>query len=332
MKKINKKTKLLIIGITLLIAAIIGFFIINNTNKPNEKNINKETEKIKENITPLMYEITKDGSKNKIYLFGSIHIANTDELNFPKYINDAYSNSKYLACEFDLVDYQKDQEKMLQAVGDLIYSDGTTIKEHLNNETYNKLIKFLKEKGMYAEMYEIYKPIFFQSLITSKMANDSKIKTTDGIDEYFLNKAKKDNKKILEVESYDYQTKLLTSFSDKLNEILLTDLIDKYDEEVQSLKDLYNAWKKGDIAKIIQESNEELEIKSNYSKEEIDLIKDYNKKLLDDRNINMTNKLIEYFNNNYDTFYMVGAAHLVGDNGIAHLLETKGYTVKQISN
>lgn len=330
--KLKKQTKYIILSITLLIAITIGIIITQIINKQEKEATIKEKEEIKEKITPLMYEITKDGNQNKIYLFGSIHIANTDKLDFPKYVNDAYNNSKYIACEFDLVEYQKDQNKILEAIQDLIYSDGSTIKDHLSENTYNKLVNFLKEKQMYSEIYDIYKPMFFESLITNIIANDTKINTDDGIDTYFLNKAKKDNKTILEVESYDYQVKLLNSFSDKLNELMLIDLIDNYDQEVQSLKDLYEAWKKGDIEKLIEESNEELEIKSNYTKEEIQIIKNYNKQLIDDRNVNMTNKLIEYFNNNYNTFYMVGAAHLVGNQGIAHLLETKGYTVKQISN
>ena len=326
----SKKKKYTIIGIIILLALAIGIIttiIINNSS--GETPI-KDTKTNKENITPLMYEVTKEGSNNKIYLFGSIHMADTDKFNFPDYLTNAYNKSQYLACEFDIVEYQKDQEKMLQGIQDLIYNDGTTIKDHLSKDTYNKLVTFLKEKEMYTEMYDIYKPIYFESLITSIMANEAKIKINDGIDTYFLDKAKTDNKTILEVESYDYQIKLLSTFSDQLYELLISDLLDKYDEEVQSLKDLYDAWKKGDIERIVKASNDELEIKSNYTKEEINIIKDYNKKLLDDRNINMTNKLIDYFNNNYDTFYMVGAAHLVGDKGIAKLLQEKGYNVKQM--
>lgn len=326
----SKKKKFIIIGIIILVALAIGILttqIINNSSKETPI---KDTKTIKENITPLMYEVTKEGSNNKIYLFGSIHMADTDKFNFPDYLTNAYNQSKYLACEFDIVEYQNNQENMLQAMQDLIYNDGTTIQDHLSKDTYNKLVTFLKEKGMYTEMFNIYKPVYFESLITSIIANEAHIKINDGIDTYFLNKAKKDNKTILEVESYDYQIKLLSTFSDKLYELLLTDLLDKYDEEVQSLKDLYDAWKKGDIERIINASNDELEIKSNYTNEEINIIKDYNKKLLDDRNINMTNKLIEYFDNNYNTFYMVGAAHLVGDKGIAKLLQEKGYTVTQM--
>ena len=326
----SKKKKYTIIGIVILLALAIGIITTIIINNSSSETPIKDTKTNKENITPLMYEVTKEGSNNKIYLFGSIHMADTDKFNFPDYLTNAYNKSQYLACEFDIVEYQKDQEKMLQGIQDLIYNDGTTIKDHLSKDTYNKLVTFLKEKEMYTEMYDIYKPIYFESLITSIMANEAKIKINDGIDTYFLDKAKTDNKTILEVESYDYQIKLLSTFSDQLYELLISDLLDKYDEEVQSLKDLYDAWKKGDIERIVKASNDELEIKSNYTKEEISIIKDYNKKLLDDRNINMTNKLIDYFNNNHDTFYMVGAAHLVGDKGIAKLLQEKGYNVKQM--
>ena len=61
------------------------------------------------------------------------------------------------------------------------------------------------------------------------------------------------------------------------------------------------------------------------------LVAEYNKLLLFDRNIGMANKLKEYFNDNKKVFYMVGAAHLVGDKGIAKLLENDGYNVKKVN-
>ena len=45
----------------------------------------------------------------------------------------------------------------------------------------------------------------------------------------------------------------------------------------------------------------------------------------------MKNKLEEFFNEDKKVFFMVGAAHLVGENGIANLLVQDGYTVKQIN-
>ena len=78
-------------------------------------------------------------------------------------------------------------------------------------------------------------------------------------------------------------------------------------------------------------SDDDIDIEDSYTDEQKKQIEDYNKKVIDERNTFMANKLIEYFNNNQDVFYMVGALHLVGDKGIAHQLQEKGYTVKQLN-
>jgi uncharacterized protein YbaP (TraB family) len=323
----NKK-KIIIIIISAIVIGVLSWII-------GTKFLNKqEEEKILEKgqITPLMYEITKEGSNNKIYLFGSIHVANLNEFDFPKYIIDAYQNSHYLACEADIVEYQKDNEKLMNEALKMMYQDGTTIKDHISNETYNKLINFLTEKGLYTPLYDYYKPYFFESLLTVAMTSDAKINANTGIDTYFLQEAKKDNKTILEVESVDFQNNLLFSFKDELYELIINETIDNYDNEVNSLKELYQAWKKGNVNDIMKFSNDDMDIEDSYTDEQKKQIEDYNKKVIDERNAFMTNKLIEYFNNNQDVFYMVGTLHLIGNDGIANLLTKEGFTVKQINN
>ena len=91
------------------------------------------------------------------------------------------------------------------------------------------------------------------------------------------------------------------------------------------MNELYKYWKEGNVEQLIDILiNTDTE---GYTKEDLALMEQYNKKMLDERNVGMKEKLEEYFNNNYTVFYMVGTAHLIGDNGIAKLLETDGYTV-----
>ena len=45
----------------------------------------------------------------------------------------------------------------------------------------------------------------------------------------------------------------------------------------------------------------------------------------------MTEKAIEYFNDNKDVFYMVGAAHIIGDKGIVNNLKKQGFIIKQVN-
>ena len=54
------------------------------------------------------------------------------------------------------------------------------------------------------------------------------------------------------------------------------------------------------------------------------------KKLLDDRNVIMTGKMEEYLKGKDPIFVVVGAAHIIGDKGIAKQLRDKGYKVDQV--
>ena len=58
--------------------------------------------------------------------------------------------------------------------------------------------------------------------------------------------------------------------------------------------------------------------------------KSLEKKLLDDRNVAMTAKIEEYLKGKDPIFVVVGAAHIIGDKGIAKQLRDKGYKVDQV--
>ncbi len=318
----NKKIIPLILGIILI--GVVSYFLITKVfNKKEEEVIEKEK------ITPLMYEVTKEGSNNKIYLFGSFHILDLNKIEFPKYLLDAYQNSDYIACEFDIVEFLKnvDQQKLAE---EMMYSDGTTLDDHLSKETYDKVVKYMKDTFAYSEnITRFLKASQIQSLITTKVLEKMGVIANNGVDTYFLNKAHEDNKKILEVESYELQTEAFDKVSDEYYELAINQILDNMDDAVKEMKKLYDAWKSGDeealIDLAVNVDNDELTDK------EKQIMKEYNQILLDERNIKMTEALEEYFNDNKKVFYMVGAAHLVGPNGIAKQLEKDGYKVVKVN-
>jgi uncharacterized protein YbaP (TraB family) len=54
------------------------------------------------------------------------------------------------------------------------------------------------------------------------------------------------------------------------------------------------------------------------------------KRLLTDRNYKMAGKIEQYLTTDNTYFVVVGAGHLVGDEGIVRLLQTKGYKTRQL--
>jgi len=73
--------------------------------------------------------------------------------------------------------------------------------------------------------------------------------------------------------------------------------------------------------------NEDL---SGYTEKEVKVIKEYNKMMITDRNINMADKAKQYLSQGKDVFYVVGAMHMVGKNGIVKLLTDAGYKVEPV--
>ena len=303
----------------------------NNTEKEKEKEKKQEKDNISNTVSPILYEVTKEGSTNKMYLFGSIHATKKDGIKYPEYVLNAYNNSHYIACEVNIYDYQNNLEAQVNSTKQLLLTDGTTVKDHLSNETYTKVVDFLTKKKLYNKVYEAYSPYIFVSLIANSLVDDANLDASNAVDMTFLKKATEDKKNIIEVESIESQYKLLTSFDDTLYDLMLNENIDNYNTAVNDLKNLYDAWEKGDVTKLITMAGDEFENKDEYTTEQKKAIEEYNNALVNNRNNEMAKKAIQYFNNNQDVFYMVGILHIIGDNGIAKQLENQGFTVKQVS-
>ena len=325
-EKRSKKSLIIVSIIVLLMIAVGVYFLI--TKVFNKEDTPKEPEKPvveKEKITPLMYEITKEGSTNKIYLIGSIHFAQISKIEFPKYVMDAYTNSPYLACEFNILKFLREVDQT-ELTKDYYYTAPDSLDKHVSKESYDKIIKYFKDNlNLEEEQTKLYSLSFIEDYLTQTILGKTEIGNSEGVDQYFLEKAEKDGKNILEVESYEFQAGIEKSFPERIKELSIIDAIDNTEKGIEEMNELYKYWKEGNVEQLIDILiNTDTE---GYTKEDLALMEQYNKKMLDERNVGMKEKLEEYFNNNYTVFYMVGTAHLIGDNGIAKLLETDGYTV-----
>ncbi len=273
------------------------------------------------------WEVSSKNSDVKLYLFGSIHAADDTAYPLPDSIMNAYNSSKYLAVECDIIEYQNDYSRLTADAANMIYSDGSTVKDHLDKNVYEGIKKILEDNGQYMQIYDYMRPYAWMSLVDNVFLEKSGLISDKGLDNYFLTKAKKEKKAILEIESAEFQMQLLSGFSDELMNLLLKSYVEDPQKNINALKDLYANWKAGDLDKILQDSEAD---DATLTAKEKALVADYNKKLLTDRNKSMADKAEQYMNEKKTVFYVVGAAHMCGDDGIVSLLEKRGYTVKRL--
>jgi len=265
-----------------------------------------------------MWKVTS--KTNEIHLLGSIHALKPGMYPLNKNILAAYDKSEILAVELDINNVNPGALMGMMATA--MYKGDDSLDKHLNKETYAKLQKVMKEFGLpesaYSKMTPWWLTMSMAEMGLRKIGADPK----SGIDLHFLNKAKADKKKVVELEGFVFQLKLFQDLSDKLpNELIKFSLADA-DKMEENFDSMVTSWKNGDakaLAKVFEELDKDKGLKK------------ISKVIMHDRNNTMTESVKGYIKSGKKHFVVVGAGHLVGETGIVAQLKKAGYKVEQVS-
>ena len=281
----------------------------------------------------MMWEVTSSETNAKLYLLGSIHIAKKELYPLNKTITNAFNNSNSLIVEVDTIAFENNREAVKKISEDMIYSDGTTIEDHISDsalELLNERVENGGIKGILKGYEYYYKPMALYSVLANEIYESYGYKSQYGIDEYLLKEAKKKNMEIIELETAEFQYDVLFNLPDPIQSAMLESALAPKESEKELFAKLFDAWEKGDVEafKELSDKSEEEDRKSlNHEDEKYYL--EYQKALIDDRNATMVEKAIELLKGDKTYFYVVGSAHMIGDNGIIQALIDKGYKVEK---
>lgn len=260
-----------------------------------------------------------EGKGTEIYVGGSIHILRDKDFPLPEEFYEAYKNSEILVFETDINEainpsnFQKVQKSMF-------YQDDTTLKNVLNEVTYNKLDSVCKQYEL--DLSSMNKLKFRVSSVILSITYQQLKKigaTSEGVDKHFMNKAENDKKGFLYLETYEKQL----SFIEKMgvgneNEFVMYSIRD-LQESNEKFVEMIEAWKTGD-SKLM---TEELSVFQN------DYPEIYNT-LVKERNDDWIIQLENLLQTPETKFVIVGALHLNGTDGVLQQMKAKGYKINQL--
>ncbi|MEW6002624.1 MAG: TraB/GumN family protein, partial [Nitrospirota bacterium] len=153
-----------------------------------------------------------------LYLLGSIHFLKKEYYPLNKEIEDAFSKADVLVVEANINDMG--QIDILKFAESAFYPDNETLEKNVSRETFEYVQKASGRLGIPLELVNRQRPWLLALTLTSFELIKSGFDPDYGLDKYFLSKTR-GKKKILELESLDYQINLLSSFSDKEQELFL---------------------------------------------------------------------------------------------------------------
>ena len=254
-------------------------------------------------------------AKATVYLAGSFHMLRASDYPLPAEFFRAYNDSRKIIFEVPPGETES-PEYMERFLSLAIYNDGTTLKEHITTAAYAKAESFCKERNYPLEQYQFFKPTFLVMTLTVSEMNKIGADPQKGIDNFFKDKVVQDGKATGSLETVDQQISLLTSMDAGLGSDQILESIEELKQIEVMLGELLAVWRKGDEAKM-----EELYIK------DLKLYPKLYQTLIVDRNNKWVRNIEVYLNGSGNTMVVVGAAHLVGADGLVNLLRKRGYKV-----
>ena len=257
------------------------------------------------------------GRTNSVYLLGSVHFLKKSDYPLAPVIENAFSNSAIVAFETDINKLQ-DLDVQMQLMKKSQLPAGQTLRQQLSTNTYAAFQQHLKRAGFDEIIFQQFKPALAAMTLEVLAMQKAGLDPSQGLDQHFFQVADKAGKKIVPLETVDFQIDLITGFSAEEGELIMKTTLEDIDTTDKLLGELINSWRTGDA--------EALQNLLNHAMKDAPAIF---KRLVTDRNRQWVPKIEEWARADQSVIVIVGAGHLVGPEGVVELLRKKGLKVVQ---
>lgn len=258
------------------------------------------------------------GKGGVVYLIGSIHVMTPDFYPLSPVLEAAFKDSDLLVEEVDMAEMLDPMAQMKILSRGMLPGD-QSLDKLLSPATLALVRKATGDLGAAGGPLMRFKPwmlaVALQGLELAKAGFDPEL----GLDKHFYDQAKEAGKSVQGLETADYQVSVFDGMTMEQQDRMLAQTIKELQTELASVGKLADAWKVGDAATVERIVQAELKAEP--------LIY---QRLLVDRNKNWLPKIEALFARRGRALVVVGAAHLVGPDGVVAMLRAKGYTVEQL--
>lgn len=253
--------------------------------------------------------------ETSVYLLGSIHALKAEAYPLPAAIESAFDDAEVLVFEVDLDDMNGAAFEML-AAGSL--EAGRTLEQELGPELWTELGTAAADAGLDPAMLQFMKPWMAALSVAAIELNAAGYLSSHGLDSYFSRRAEETGRERSALETVEFQIGLFTGLSPEESATFLRYTLAELETLVPVLDELYQRWLVGDVGPV-----------EDLMGQEFADFPDLYRTLVTERNHRWMGRVEELLAGERDAMVVVGALHLVGDEGLVALLRDRGYTVTQ---
>ena len=256
-------------------------------------------------------------SVGALYLAGSIHALGSSAYPLDPAFDRAFEASATLVEEINLA-----EAGLLTLAPDLLgkgmRQDGRTFDRVVSAETARLVSERLKDTPLSMEMIQPMKAWMVNLMIGALETERAGLDPEFGLDKHFFDKATASGKTIIGLETAASQIDRLDRMPEAVQEQMLLGGLRDLDAERKSLTSLLSSWQRGDATAVEAIVLAGLRaFPAAYAS------------LIVERNREWMPQLDSCLATRSSCFVVVGAAHLVGPDGLLAMLQKKGYRLEQ---
>ena len=268
---------------------------------------------------PLLWKVSD--ADNSIYLLGSFHLLK--ETDYP------LAASTYAALEdaervvFELSPAEMNDPRLARKMAAAaMRTDGQTLQQSLPASTWAALSVYTAQRKLPIANFQPYETWFVSLLVGMTEMQAVGLNPQLGLDKHFAERAVAAGKPVTGLETGEQQIALFDGMGEKEQLQALQDTLSEVANIKTEIGKLHDLWRAGDAEALNARTGAEMKAEYPALYQRINV----------ERNQAWLPRLAGMLDESAsdDTLVVVGAMHLLGEDGVVAMLKTKGYTVERL--
>lgn len=268
---------------------------------------------------PLLWKVSGKNDAH-LYLLGSFHLLRAQDYPLAASTDKAFEASQRVVFELSPQDMESPAmaSTLMQAA---VRQDGSSLRQELDSATWTRLQTYAAANALPLAQMEGMKAWFVGLTISIGQMQKLGLDPALGLDRHFMQRAAAAGKQVSGLEDIASQVQVLAGMSADEQKQMLVEALDEADKGGAQVRRLHDAWRRGDD--VLLWNDMALEMRSTYPA--------LYKRINSDRNDAWLPTLEGYLQAGQGgTLVVVGALHLLGEDGVVEKLRAKGYKVERV--
>lgn len=269
--------------------------------------------------TPLLWKVSD--ADNSIYLLGSFHLLKDSDYPLADSTYAALADAEQVV--FELSPAEMNDPALGQKMGAAaMRTDGKTLQQSLPEATWAQLSDYTTKRNIPIANFQPFEAWFISLMVSVTEMQRLGLDPEKGLDKHFAGLAVKAGKPVRGLETGDQQIALFDGMDEDEQLQALQDTLAELANIESEIEKMHALWRAGDGDALYASTAADMkrEYPALYQRINVERNQAWLPRLegmLDDSSSD-------------DTLVVVGAMHLLGDDGVVAMLKAKGYRVERL--